>query len=251
MSAPALSLEDAPVDRRRTLPAVAGVLALALAGAAAAWWWQQAHWPVAAVRIDGPVAHVDREDMKAVIARHTRAGFFALDLGALRQDLLALEWVRAASLRRVWPDTLRVEVREHEPAATWNGDALVSTRGAVFDPGAAAIEGLPALTGPEGQGGAMLERLDGFARRLAPLDLEPAALHQDARRSWRLELANGIELRLGRERVDARLARFVAVWPGVLAPQAERIAAVDLRYPNGFTIAWREAAATDSPEGGA
>lgn len=250
MSAVTMPFEQAPAGRR-TLPVVAGVLAAALAAAAAAWGWQQAHWPVDTVHIDGRVAYADRERMKAVIARHARAGFFALDLGALRRDLVALPWVRAASLRRVWPDTLRVDVREHEPAATWNGDALVSTRGAVFDPGATAIDGLPALSGPEGHGGAMLERLRAIARRLAPLDLAVAAVRQDARRSWRVQLANGVELHLGRDRVDARLARFVAVWPGVLAPEAGRIAAVDLRYPNGFAVAWREAGATESPQGGA
>jgi cell division septal protein FtsQ len=37
----------------------------------------------------------------------------------------------------------------------------------------------------------------------------------------------------------------------VLAPEAGRIAAVDLRYPNGFAVAWRAAGTTDSPEGGA
>lgn len=251
MSAAAMSLEEAPVGRRRTLPVVAGVLAAALAAAAAAWWWQQAHWPVDAVHIDGRVAHADRERMKAVIARHARAGFFALDLGALHRDLVALEWVREVSLRRVWPDTLRVDVREHEPAATWNGDALVSARGAVFGPGATEIEGLPALSGPEGQGKAMLERLRTFSRRLEPLGLALAAVRQDARRSWRLELDNGVELRLGRERIDERLARLIAVWPGVLAPEAGRIAAVDLRYPNGFAVAWRDSEATESPEGGA
>lgn len=251
MSAAAMAPGQAPAGARRTLPVVAGVLVAALAAAGAAWWWQQARWPVDAVHIDGRLAHADRERMKAVIARHARAGFLALDLGALRHDLLALDWVRAASLRRVWPDTLRVDVREHEPAATWNGDALVSARGAVFDPGAAVIEGLPALSGPEGHGAGMLERLHAFSRRLAPLGLTVAAVHQDARRSWRLRLDNGVELRLGRERIDARLARFAAVWPGVLAPEAGRIAAVDLRYPNGFAVAWREAGATDSPEGGA
>ena len=252
MSAAAMPMDNAPDMRGPALRLLGGVLAAAVLAAGTVWWWHTAHWPVDVVRIDGTVAHADRERLKAVVARHTRAGFFGMDLGALRRDLTALPWVRDAALRRVWPGTLRVTVREHDAAATWNGRALVSAGGTVFEPARIESGGLPELTGPAGHGPAMLERLRRFRQRLAPLGLGIAGLHQDQRRAWRLELANGVTLRLGREAISARLDRFVAVWPGVLAPEAARVEAVDLRYTNGFAVAWREGAAGDAVrEGGA
>ena len=251
MTATALPLEILPMAQTGTWKTLTGVLLAAVAAGGLAWWWQSLEWPIDVVRIDGAVVHTDRERLKAVVAGHTDAGFAGMDLAALRRDLVALPWIRDASLRRVWPDTLRVEVAEHRPVAVWNDAALISERGVVFRPATFAGGELVRLAGPEGRGAPMLERLRGFAGRLAPLGLEIAALQQDARRAWRVTLASGIVLRLGRDHVKARLERFRAVWPGVLEPRAAAIDAVDLRYTNGFAVAWRDGAQRDARGGGA
>ena len=244
-----LPLEIMPMAHPGTWKTLVGVLALAILAGGLVSWARSVDWPIEVVRIDGPVRHTDRERMKSIMARHAEAGFAAMDLTALRRDLVQLPWVREASLRRIWPDTLRVEVREHDPVAVWNGDALVSDEGTVFRPAAFSGDGLARLSGPKGQGGAMLDRLRAFEQRLAPLDLGIAALEQDARRAWRLTLENGIVLRLGRDRVAERLGRFRAVWSGVLEPRAGRIDAVDLRYTNGFAVAWRDGEKPQAPGG--
>lgn len=244
-----LPLEIMPMAHPGTWKTLIGVLTVAMLAGGLAWWARAADWPIDVVRIDGPVRHTDRERMKSIMARHAQAGFAAMDLIALRRELIDLPWVREASLRRVWPDTLRVEVREHDPVAVWNDDALVSDEGVVFRPAQFSGDDLARLSGPKGQGPAMLERLRAFERRLAPLGLEIAGLDQDARRAWGLTLANGIVLRLGRDRVEERLARFRAVWSGVLKPRAERIAAVDMRYTNGFAVAWRDGQQPQAPGG--
>ncbi len=244
-----LPLEIMPMAQPGTWKTLIGVLTVAVLAGGLVSWARAVDWPIDVVRIDGPVRHTDRERMKSIMARHAEAGFAAMDLTALRRELIDLPWVRDASLRRVWPDTLRVEVREHEPVAVWNDDALVSDEGAVFRPAEFSGDELVRLSGPNGQGGEMLERLRTFEQRLAPLDLEIAGLEQDARRAWRLTLGNGIVLRLGRDRVEERLARFRAVWSGVLEPRADRIAAVDLRYTNGFAVAWRDGEKPQAPGG--
>ncbi len=244
-----LPLEMMPMAHPGTWKTLIGVLTVAILAGGVVWWARAVDWPIDVVRIDGAVRHSDRERMKSIMARHAEAGFAAMDLTALRRELVELPWVRDASLRRIWPDTLRVEVHEHEPVAVWNDEALVSDGGAVFRPAEFSAEGLARLSGPQGQGSEMLERLRRYEQRLAPLDLEIAALEQDARRAWRLTLANGIVLRLGRDRVAERLGRFRAVWSGVLKPRAERIAAVDLRYTNGFAVAWREGEKPQAPGG--
>lgn len=251
MTAAELPLEVMPMAQPGTWRILCGVLLAVICAGALAWWWRSADWPVDVVRIDGALPHTDRDRLKAVVARHAEAGFAGMDLHALRNDLEGLPWVRSAALRRIWPDTLHVDVREHEPVAVWNGDALVARNGTIFRPERVSRGELVRLRGPEGHGAQMLQRLRRFQRRLEPLDLAIAALEQDARRAWRMELANGIVLRLGRERIDSRMARFRSVWPAALAGQAERIRAVDLRYTNGFAIAWRDGERPDAREGGA
>jgi cell division protein FtsQ len=233
-----MSLPSAETTRVTPRAAMAVIVAAGLVGAAG-WGLRTLEWPIHDVRVDGIVAHADRAELKAVMARHARAGFFAVDLEALRTDLRALPWVRDASLRRIWPDTLDVSIREHAVAAHWNEAALVSRRGVVFEPPTPVDMEAPTLAGPAGQGAAMLERLRSFSAELEPLGLEVAALRQNERRDWRLELSNGVALRLGRDHMEVRLARFVAIWPRALASDAGRIASVDLRYPNGFAVTWR------------
>lgn len=254
MSATALHRGPVSANGGATLRTLAGVLVAGLLLAASAWAVRTAHWPISVVRIDGDLAHTGSEPVERIVSRHTAgAGFFRLDLAALRADLEQLPWLRTASLRRIWPDTLDVAIDEHAAVARWNDDALVSDEGTVFRPPQLPVQELPALVGPEGQGSTMLQRLQELDRRLQPLNLAVRGLFQDERRAWRIELDNDIVLRLGRGDVDARLQRFMAVWPAVLVRQSERIEAVDLRYPNGFAVAWREGAGEpgDAREGGA
>ena len=252
MSAAVMHMRPATGTGGTTLRALASVLAVALALAATAWALRAAHWPISVVRIDGELGHTGPEPVEAIVSRHTAgAGFFSLDLEALRAELERLPWLRSVSLRRIWPDTLQVVVAEHSAVARWNDAALVSARGTVFRPAALPELELPALSGPDGHGADMLARLRDLDRRLQPLGLSARGLHQDARRAWRVELDNGIALRLGRGHLEARLDRFVAVWPAVLAGRADRIEAVDLRYPNGFAVAWRDGAKARAREGGA
>lgn len=242
------------VARSRVLRAILAIAVVSLVLAGGAWLARSVHWPITVVRIDGEMVHTPAESVERVVTRHTAgAGFFSVDLAALQADLETLPWLRSASLRRIWPDTLNVVVHEHRPVARWNEVALISARGEVFRPAALPPDlGLPAVSGPSGHGPDMLARLHEIDRRLAPMQLAVRGLHQDARRAWRIELNNEVVLRLGRGDIEPRLDRFRAVWPAVLARKADRIEAVDLRYPNGFAVAWHEGSGASAPrEGGA
>lgn len=243
MSAPGASA-------RGTLRTVLAVAMAAVLAAGAVIWMRSLHWPIEVVRIDGQTRYVDTEELRGIVVRHARQGFFGIDLSALRADISDLPWVRRAALRRVWPDTLHVDVREHRPVARWNDDALVSDRGVVFRPATIEPDDLPALFGPPGQAAGMLATHARYESMLASLGLRIRMLRQDTRRSWQIELDEGPVLRLGREAVDERLERLIAVWPLALADRQARLRSVDLRYTNGFAVAWREESpGADSPEG--
>ena len=63
----------------------------------------------------------------------------------------------------------------------------------------------------------------------------------DRRGSWSIALANGIEVVLGRNDPQARLARFAPLLPRLLADHGgRRLVRADLRYTNGFALVWGE-----------
>jgi cell division protein FtsQ len=213
------------------LYAVAAVLALYIA------WALATRLPVFAlreVRIGGELAHVTRDQIEGVVQRQLRGNFLTLDLAATSASFQKLPWVRKASVRRLWPARLEVALEEHVPLARWAGAALVNTQGEVFH---AAYDGeLPVFIGPEGMAREIAIQYRYFRSSLETIGQTPVQVRVSPRRAWQLKLESGMTLALGREYVEARLARFVAAHDRTLAQLGRRIDYVDLRYTNGFAV---------------
>ena len=227
--------------RRLVLPVLLALLLLAGLGVLVVQARDPRVLPVRVVGVDGEIAHLDRQHLEAAVVEAVDGSFFSVDLERIREQLEQLPWIESASVRRVWPDTLKVRVVEQVPLAYWGSDGLVSQRGAVFRP-----ETLPRL-----QGLAVLEGADESAPRivreylrmrtlLETADLRLTHVRVDAREAWSLQTESGVELNLGRREVMPRLTRFVQLYP-YLQEQMKRIPeSVDLRYTNGFTVRWHE-----------
>jgi len=197
--------------------------------------------PIRKVRLAGSFAHVSPDRIRGLVAARVHGGFFGVDVAKVQKLVEGLPWVEHASVRRVWPDTLAIDIDEQRPLARWESGGLVNTRGQVFRPDPDTYpSGLPVFAGPPDTAATLAERFRQVRERLGPLGLQVQRLSLDKRRAWRLDLSNDIELVLGREDSLARLRRFAEVYPKVLAPRAGNIARVDLRYTNGFAVAWRQ-----------
>lgn len=211
-----------------------------------AWLWDAvAHAEALRMRallVSGPFERVAQAEVYARVRGHLAANFLQLDLDAVRADVEALPWVARAAVRREWPGTLRVDVTEEVPVATWQGRQLLDAAGtafAPFDPAVAADAALPALAGPEGSAPLVLATLRDMQRvvgeRLPPF----ARLELSERRAWEAWFEDGTRVRLGRREALARIARFAEVAAPLVGPQAQHVAYVDMRYANGFTVGWR------------
>jgi cell division protein FtsQ len=149
--------------------------------------------------------------------------------------------VRRAELRRKWPDCLEVRIEEQVALARWGQGKrtqLVNAQGELFR--GQSDESLPLLAGPAGTESEVARRYVAFRELLAPLGLEPRQVLLSSRMAWQLKLSNGLTAQLGRDsekdRVEDRLARFVAAFQQILATPRQRFDYVDLRYPNGFAL---------------
>ncbi|MEX0740134.1 MAG: cell division protein FtsQ/DivIB [Pseudohongiella sp.] len=198
------------------------------------------------VRLDSPLHRVTEQEVRTLLARYTESGFLGVDVQDLRDELEQNPWVAHATVRRVWPDVLVINIREQQPIARWGEAALVNTAGEVFTPPLRGPEsGLPALTGPEGTESLVLAQHAAFQQALSALGMTLASVSLNERGSWSVEVNEGPLLRLGRDDYMARLERFIAVYRGGLQDHLADARTIDLRYGNGFSVS-KNTVATDA-----
>jgi cell division protein FtsQ len=216
--------------------ALVGIVALALLATSLFLLWRSALFPVRQIEVTTALKQTSREDVQQAAQGRIEGNFFAVSPDAVRLGLEKLPWVRRASVRRVWPDRLEVELEEHVALARWSDEGLVNTYGERFQ--GSSDRGLPLFVGPPGSEHEMAIRYARFVALLTPLaaPLERVVLTQ--RFAWQLRLAGGLDIMLGRDAdlAEQRLQRFVTVYDATLKKIPRRHEYVDLRYPNGFAL---------------
>lgn len=193
--------------------------------------------PINTVRMESPLHQVTEGEVRTLLARYTESGFLGLDVQDLRDELERNPWVASASVRRVWPDVLAIRIEEETPIAMWGDTALLNEgRESFVAPLREPLDHLPRLAGPQGAEAMVMARYETFAARLEEVGINVASVSVDERGSWRLQLIGGPQLRLGRDQVEARLERFIAMYTTDLREQLADAGTVDLRYRNGFSV---------------
>lgn len=177
---------------------------------------------------------VDLKQLNQVVKRTVSGSFFTLDLEQTRRSFEQLPWVRKVSVRRHFPWSLEVTLEEHVPMARWNGVALVNSYGEVFAGQSRLM--LPDFNGEPDTSAQVAGMYIAMSQQLGALQQNITQINLSPRFAWQLRLDNGMTLELGREQVQQRLARFVAVYPYTLATMARKVNHVDLRYRNGFSV---------------
>lgn len=198
-------------------------------------------FPLREVKVNGELKHVTREQVQFIVTRALKGNFFTLDLNKTRRTFEKLPWVRNVNVRRRWPDRLEVTLEEHEVLARWGSAALVNTHGELFE--AASDQVLPVFNGPADGVVEVTSQYQLFKQQLDPIKRKPVLVSLTPRRAWQLKLDDGLVVELGREKVEARLEKFVKVYDRTLGRLNRTVNYVDLRYPNGFAVRLEGAAA--------
>jgi cell division protein FtsQ len=194
-----------------------------------------------------PTPHVDDARLRELMALTPGTNILALHLDEIAERIAKDPWVFRATVTRVLPDSLSVEVVEHEPQAVLAaGDFyLIGAQGLPFKPLEAGERGrLPIITGigrdellahPE-RARARIARalrvLESYAEKRRPRLSEIHIDETDAVTLYTAEL--GTQLRLGRGDVESSLARYDAL-RAALGEQAETLAVAHLDSAGGPT----------------
>lgn len=204
------------------------------------WMWDDQRLPLSKIVLQGNLHYVDASQVQNAFGRIDHIGtFMSQDIAVLQKSVETIPWVAHASIRKQWPDVIKVFITEHHPRAIWNGNALLNDKGLVFDGDIHRIDTpLVRLSGPVASSEMVLSTYRDVVADFTPLGLTIHALSLNDRRAWQLTLSNGVRLELGKDALKERIKRFVFLYRQ-LGEKASQVAYVDLRYDTGAAIGWR------------
>jgi cell division protein FtsQ len=215
--------------------------------------WALAHpaFGISRIVVAGDTTHHNAITLQANVASRISGNFFTLDLAQVRGVFETVPWVRKATVRREFPNRLRVDIEEHRSMSFWGTESesrMVNSHGEVFEAnaGEAQTDELPRLVGAEGQSAQMLDMYKKLALAMQPFDAEIEQLDLSGRGAWTMQLDSGAVIELGRGssvEVMSRLQSFLNTHKQVLATYQraglDRIESVDLRHGQGYAIRLR------------
>lgn len=198
-------------------------------------------FPIHKVRVIG-LRHLEQEDVKQTLEPLVTRGFFSVNVEYIRDRLQQMPWVSEIIVKRGWPDIVDVTIIEKKAIAHWNNGSLLSTDGSLFEPKESSYpSGLAEFVGPDGHHVFMLKYFVDINRILTPLHAKISYLELTPYLTWKLQLDNGMALRVGHNDILTRLTHFVKVYPKIIGERAQEVDYVDLRYPNGMAVKWKNA----------
>ncbi len=203
-------------------------------------WQMEALLPIRTIQLAGSFENLDQGEVERTLRPYIGQGFFSLDIHEMQQQLRRKSWTDSVSVRRIWPDKLRVTITEKKPVARWDDEHLLSSRAKVYAADAAAFGHLPVVNGVNHEPEWVMRRFYRLEARFAEVDERLVAMRVDSRGAIDIELINGLEIKLGRSNIEHKLERLISIYQQQILPRREQIDRLDLRYANGFAVAWKK-----------
>ena len=195
--------------------------------------------PITKVQIENQWQRVSEAEVTQRLAAQVGVGYFEFDIDAVSASLESLPWVASAELRRIWPDTVALHLKEEVPIAHWGEGKLLNQYGELFAPeDAAQFTDLPKLAGPQQSQERVMQQYKQMSQVLLPVGLRLNGLSLSERGSWKLDV-NGIRVEAGRDDVLAKTQRFARFYAQQDRAETARFESVDLRYGHGIAVKLR------------
>ncbi|MFH8133384.1 cell division protein FtsQ [Pantoea osteomyelitidis] len=211
------------------------------------WMNDASRLPLSRLVVTGQTHYTTNDDIRqAILSLGAPGTFMSQDVNIIQQQIERLPWIKQVSVRKQWPDELKIHLVEYVAIARWNDLHMVDADGVSFSVPAnhAGKETLPMLYGPEGSEKEVLAGYHNLSDVLKANKITLKAASMAARRSWQLVTSDDVRIELGRSDTMKRLQRFIELWP-VLQQQAQtenkRVDYVDLRYDSGAAVGWSPA----------
>ncbi|MFK7866105.1 MAG: cell division protein FtsQ/DivIB [Alphaproteobacteria bacterium] len=156
--------------------------------------------------------HTQKHKIMEAITLTNGTPLFWIDLEHTKQELLQIDWIKQASIKRQWPNKLHITIQERQPYAIWQHQRqffLVDPDGVAFirQP-SQGFSDLPLVIGQSANVRAdevypLLDQLSPYLRD----QFQAATLMRE--RYWMLHFNQGLRLKLPADRPGKKLTQFI------------------------------------------
>ena len=205
-------------------------------------------FPIRTIQLSGTFQYIDQKEVEATLQVIIGEGFFSLDIHQLENTLAQKSWAESVSIRRIWPDRLNIEIVEKKPVARWDNNHLISHRAVVYHVDIEAFNQLPLVNSVNTRPEKILYRYYQLAARFDRLNEKVIGVQMDSRGALSIELSSGLKIKVGRDDIDHKIERLMTIYLEQILPRRDEIELIDLRYSNGFAVAWKKELLQDHNE---
>jgi cell division protein FtsQ len=192
---------------------------------------------------------VSREDILNLAGVSGRSSLLFLDAGQTRIRLMTNPWIADATVLKLYPGRLRIEIKERQAFALWQKDGriyLIAADGTVLETFVPQrFAALPLVVGRGAEHAA--ENFLGLIKRYPDIAKLVEASVLVAERRWNLHLKGGVDVLLP-EREPEQALRTLVDLDRAKKLLARDIIAVDLRQADRVTVRQSDAAAAARDE---
>lgn len=189
--------------------------------------------------------------LQQTMSQQTVSSFFTNDLQSLRDVAMRLAWIDQVSVTRDWQRGIIITALPKQAIANFGTERLVDAKGAVFVPVDNAELGqiqFATLQGGITQAPAIMQQMQQINDWYAPLNLGVEDIILTPRMTWLIRFDNGLRVIVDNENTAQKLLSLSQLLSNQLNNRLDEMQSIDLRYKNGFTIAWNVKEAIDAPD---
>ena len=194
------------------------------------------------------VQHVKPKELKKLVIMELNGTALTTDLGPIYKSVLSHPWIKEATVRRIWPNKILINLVEHNIIGVWSDGRFVTQAGKLLQFDKLQSESirkekncfLLKLDGPNETVTAVLDRARMISKKASKVGLQTTGVQLTRQYDWRVFFSNGMKMELGGENLETplekRLDNFFNSIAWVRKKIKKDLISVDLRYAQGFAF---------------
>ena len=202
---------------------------------------RKTYFPIKNISIESKIINVNKDEIFEKSRNYLDAkSFFNFKINILKKEIEKVSWVKSANIRRVYPDGIKIYIEEHVPIAIWNNESYMNNTGDIFFIHNIR-KNLPAINSSQSRNKIMFEYFSLLLKYISEnnLDIKIKKIEENNIRSFSVYFFSGIIVKFGSKDIKDKIHTFIKVHKTLNSSDLEKIRYIDMRYSNGFSIAWK------------